>query len=427
MTHRRILEPGSPPALIAAAIERHAMAAPGVRIGVAVSGGADSVCLLNSLALLAGSHGWRLTVLHLHHGLRGADADADAAFVELMARNLRLPCVVEVNPIAAGPDWENRARCERLDFFQRQMREMPLDRIATGHTLDDQAETVLLRILRGASPESLSGILPVTQAGLIRPMLEVTHQSACKWLREQGIEWREDLTNASKDYTRNWLRHDILPAVEARYPSARATLARHAAAAQHDSEFWAVAVRNAADVFVAGPDSSIAGVQPLAAIPSALRRRVLRWALSRYSNTMIDFVHVEAVDHLVTTGRGSGRVRIGRVEARLSMGMLRIGPPPAPPAIKIQTVSGPGEYEMPWRGTRLKISRFDGKQAALRAWKPGDHASWTTTPKRLKELFQMARIPAWQRAGWPVLESEGLIVWAGDLGGCAGIEADEEA
>ncbi len=427
MTHRRILEPGSPPALIAAAIERHAMAAPGVRIGVAVSGGADSVCLLNSLALLAGSHGWRLTVLHLHHGLRGADADADAAFVELMARNLRLPCVVEVNPIAAGPDWENRARCERLDFFQRQMRELALDRIATGHTLDDQAETVLMRILRGASPESLSGILPVTHTGLIRPMLEVTHQSACKWLREKGIEWREDSTNVSRDYARNWLRHDILPAVEARYPSARATLARHAAAAHHDSEFWAVAVRNAADVFVAGPDSLIAGVQQLAAIPSALRRRVLRWALSRYSSTMIDFVHVEAVDHLVTTGRGSGRVRIGRVEARLSMGMLRIGPPPAPPAIEIRTVSGPGEYEIPWRGTRLKISRFEGKQAALRAWKPGDHASWTTTPKRLKELFQMARIPAWQRAGWPVLESEGLIVWAGDLGGCDGIEADEEA
>ena len=134
------IEPGSPPALIGAAIRRHAMARDGARLGVAVSGGADSVCLLESLAMLAPERGWRLTVLHLNHGVRGEEADTDTAWVEQLAARLGLPCHSERRRIEPGADWENRARQARLKFFREQMKSASLDRVATGHTLDDQAE-----------------------------------------------------------------------------------------------------------------------------------------------------------------------------------------------------------------------------------------------------------------------------------------------
>ena len=426
MPNDPIHETGSPPALIAAAMARHGMAGPGTRLGVAVSGGADSVCLLVSLALLAPGRGWHLTVLHMNHGLRGVDADADAAFVKSVAQRLDLPSVIEARPVEPGSNWENRARRARLDFFAHQMRALPLDRIATGHTLDDQAETVLMRILRGAAPESLSGIRPVTPDGLIRPMLDVAHQAACEWLREQGIGWREDLTNSNSDYRRNWIRHEVLPLIERRYPAARSTLARHAAAAGDDARFWAVAASEASAVFEQRPDSMVASVEPLAALPAALRRRVLRAALSHWSSSMVDSSHVEAVDGLITPGRRAGRVALSEVEARLSMGLLRIGPPVKTPEVEPQVVSGPGVYWMPWRGGRLRIARFELGTGVLRAWRPGDHAAWTASPRRLKEIFQRARVAGWQRAGWPVIDSGGLIVWAGRLGSIAGIEAEEE-
>jgi len=167
------------------------MIGPGARLGVAVSGGADSVCLLIALTELAGQNGWELRALHMNHGLRGAESDADAAFVASIAANLGLPCSVETRMIKPGPDWENRARQARLDFFAAQIQLHSLARVATGHTLDDQAETVLLRLLRGSSPESLRAILPVTSEGLIRPMLAVTHEQAELWLTRQGIDWRE--------------------------------------------------------------------------------------------------------------------------------------------------------------------------------------------------------------------------------------------
>jgi tRNA(Ile)-lysidine synthase len=226
---------------------------------------------------------------------------------------------------------------------------------------------------------------------------------------------------------RNWLRHDVVPLIETRYPAARSTLARHASVARDDGQFWADAVREASAVFSEQPYSLVAPVDGLAALPAALRRRVLRAALSRYTDSMIDSWHVEAVDGLAGRRRGAGRVGLGDVEAWLSMGFLRIGPPMKPPAVEPQIVTGPGEYELPWRGTRLRITKLDPGQAQLRAWAPGDRAAWTATPRRLKEIFQRARLPAWDRAGWPVLESGGLIVWAGRVGCCTGIEAEERS
>ncbi len=419
-------EPGSPPALIAAAIARHAMIGPGARLGVAVSGGADSVCLLVALAGLAGQSGWELRALHLNHGLRGADSDADAAFVAALAARLGLPCNVETRVIEPGPNWENRARHARLDFFTGQMQLHSLARVATGHTLDDQAETVLLRLVRGAAPESLRAILPVTSGGLIRPMLAVTHAQAGEWLTRQGIGWREDSSNLHTRYSRNWLRREILPAVETRFPAARRTLARHAAIALDDAEFWAAAVREAVtDVFEQRLDSLVTTVDALAVLPAALRRRVLRFALASTTAVMTGTAQLEAVMGLLDGSRRSGRVRLAEVEVWLSMGQVRIGGPRMKPVVDPQQIHAAGIYMLPWRGTSLRVHRLDQPPATLRAWQPGDRAGWTCSPRLIKELFQQARIPAWERAGWPVLECGGLVIWAGDLGSNSNVAAEE--
>jgi tRNA(Ile)-lysidine synthase len=422
------LEPGFPPALIAAAVSRHAMIGQGARLGVAVSGGADSVCLLVALAGLARQFEWDLTALHLNHGLRGDDADSDAAFVAGLADRLGLGCHIQTIVIESGPDWENRARRARLEFFSDQMKALPLDRVATGHTLDDQAETVLLRLLRGAAPESLCGILPVTQDGLIRPMLDVTHDAAREWLTRQGIAWREDASNQQTHYTRNWLRREILPAIETRFPAARATLARHASVALDDREFFGGATAGAVmRIFEPRPDAFVAKVQSLAELPASLRGRVVRYGLARWTRTMVDTSHVEAVVDLAMGGRHSGRVRLAEVEAWLSMGMMRIGRPLAMPAVQPVEVSKEGIYPILWRGTRLHVDALGPRPATLRAWLPGDRAGWTSPSKRMKDIFQSARIPVWERASWPVLEAGGLIVWAGKLGAAGGVAAEEQA
>lgn len=420
------IEPGSPPALIAAALGRHGLAAEGARLGVAVSGGADSVCLLVSLARLAPARGWSLTVLHLNHMLRGEEADADQAWVEALSARLGLTCCCSRQRIEPGADWENRARKARLRFFGEQMARQGLDRVATGHTLEDQAETVLLRLLRGAGPEGLSGILPVTGEGVIRPMLSVTHEQARSWLTSQGIGWREDASNQHLHHTRNWLRHEVMPVLAARFPAANEALARHAAAALDDRRFWTSAAERAVKtVFERRGDALVARVEAVAGMESPLRRRTVRLALSGFADRMVDAAQLERAMGLIDGARRAGRVRMAGVEAWVSMGMVRIGRPVVIPAIEPVRIGGPGEYSMAWRGSSLRIERLEVEAATLRGWKPGDRAGWRHPERSLKEEFQRLRIQAWERAGWPVVEADGRVIWAGKLGAAEGVEAVE--
>ena len=188
------------------------MLGPGMRVGVAVSGGADSVCLLYVLVELRARWDLRLSVLHLNHNLRGEESRADAEFVRELAARLGLAAVLSEADIAATVDnLEQAARDARLAFFRETMRTGPLDRVALGHTRSDQAETVLYRFLRGAGTAGLAGIRPVTVDGLIRPLLEVDRAEVERFLRERAIPWRDDSTNASRVFARNRIRHELLP------------------------------------------------------------------------------------------------------------------------------------------------------------------------------------------------------------------------
>ncbi len=227
--------PGSLAGAIRRTIERYRMLEPGQRVGVAVSGGADSVCLLYALLELGGLE---LSVLHVDHGLRGEESRGDAAFVRELAAGLGLPfCLREID-LPAG-NLEQEARKARLSFFREHLAQGHADRVALGHTRRDQAETVLFRILRGAGTAGLAGIRPVTAGGLVRPLIDVERAEVEEFLRGRGIAWREDSTNAAPDFARNRIRHRLLPQLAADWnPGIVETLARTAEFAQAEEAYW---------------------------------------------------------------------------------------------------------------------------------------------------------------------------------------------
>lgn len=230
---------------IAPALDRSSLRA-GMRVAVAVSAGADSVGLLRALAGCAGEIGLVLSVAHVHHGIRGAEADGDEEFVAALAQQLGLPFRVHRvdAPGAAAAEkqsLEEAARHLRYGWFREILAQGLADAVATAHTLDDQAETVLHRLLRGAWTEGLSGIHPALQCpgGLIvRPFLDVRRAEIVAWLQSIGQPWREDASNQDPAYTRNRIRHELLPQLAGFNPRVAEQMSRLAAIARDEESWW---------------------------------------------------------------------------------------------------------------------------------------------------------------------------------------------
>jgi tRNA(Ile)-lysidine synthase len=221
-------------------IARHDMFAPGQRVGVAVSSGADSVCLLYLLHELAPKWGLHLSVIHIDHGIRSLASQSDAEFVRALATQFALPFYFRrVDAPASDDNLEQAARRLRQRFYSDLREKGAVDRIATGHTRSDQAETVLYRFLRGSGLAGLAGVRPVRSDGIVRPLLDCTRLEIRAWLEERQIEWREDVTNLDLTYTRNRIRHELLPQLRLEYnPNLDETLANMAELAREEEAYW---------------------------------------------------------------------------------------------------------------------------------------------------------------------------------------------
>jgi tRNA(Ile)-lysidine synthase len=256
---------------------------PGDGIAVAVSGGADSLAALHALRTLAGPRGWRLAVVTVDHGLR-PDSAADAAFVAAHAGALGLPAqvrTVDLAELAAHADQgpEGAARAVRYAALDAAAGELGCAWVATGHTLDDQAETLLLALLRGAGPDGLAG-MAVVNGRVLRPLLGVTRAQTHACCAALGLAWREDETNADERLLRNAVRRRVLPLLEELRPGAAGTLARTAELARAERE-WAEAVAaETLDALSAAPAGGGVRVKAaeLAALPPGLGRRLVRAA-----------------------------------------------------------------------------------------------------------------------------------------------------
>lgn len=224
-------------------IGRHFMIRPGDRIGVGVSGGADSVALLHLLAELRAKLGVHIFVLHFHHQLRGIEADEDECFVRNLAAEFHfefVPGRADVAGEARRNGWnlEDAARRLRYQFFAAVAAAQGLNRVAVAHTADDQAETVLAHLLRGTGPAGLAGIYPV--AGIvIRPLLDIGREELREYLRNLHRNWREDSTNQDTSRMRSRIRHQLLPMLRRDFePLSVTRLARLASLAREEETFW---------------------------------------------------------------------------------------------------------------------------------------------------------------------------------------------
>lgn len=387
---------------VAGNLKRYHMLPDGARVGVAVSGGADSVCLLDVLAALAPAHGWTLTVLHLDHGWRGEQSAEDARFVAQLAERYGFPCIAGqaadyAAAIPAGSsNLEQAGREARRAFFAAQRAALALDRIATGHTLDDQAETVLFRVLRGTGPGGLAGILPVTAEGIVRPLLTVGRPEVSAWLASRGLAWREDPTNADTRFRRNALRAVLPELCRLVNPAARAALARLADVAYEEERYWAGQVEACGAVVYDPAEedvrSAIVDVEKLQAVPAALARRVLRRALEHVRGGLnaLEHHHIESVLALAREPRGEGRRTLPGALVERSFTWLRIAA--APTEALMETPAGEG--------------------AVLRGWRPGDQFNG----RPFRDYLQRKKVPRWRRKRWPVLARGNTVLWAAGPG-----------
>ena len=272
---------------------------PGGRILCAVSGGRDSMCLLHYLWQLGERESFTVAAVHMNHGQRDT-AQRDAFFVQNFCRERRIPCVTErVSVPELAKEWgvgiEEAGRRARYEVFGRAARLTGSDRIATAHHAGDQAETVLLHLLRGTGPEGLAGIPPV-RGNIIRPLLETTRREIEAYLAENGISHIEDETNQDTTMARNRLRLEIMPLLEELYPAAQESICRTARILRREEDCWQAQV-NA----VLPQSGTCVRAEALLALPYALRLRALRTLTGRLAVGRKDFaaVHYEAMEALL--------------------------------------------------------------------------------------------------------------------------------
>lgn len=412
---------------------------PGCSAVVAASGGPDSTALLYSLNALAAGQGWHLAVAHLDHALRPDSAD-DAAFVRRQTASLGLTFTsarVDVRslPAAAGRSLEEAGRLARRSFLKRAAKACGADAVALGHTVDDQAETVLLNLARGAGTLGLAAMPPA--AGVfVRPLLGRSHAEVLAYLGELGVRWREDPTNRDPSFMRNWFRLEVLPMLEARMPGVRASFASLAAAARADEE--ALERRTATLlsrlIINAGDDEIRLAPSFPAALPEALRGRAVRQLYRQLvgSRRGLERRHVEDVLSLRQDGAVClpAGVAARREHDALSLERTRAEPAlrdwSAEVAVPGRTLAAPAGVELiaalerapeNLRGRGLAEVWLEERLAAaplqLRAWREGDRMAPAGLggTKKLQDIFTDAKVPAAERRRWPVVCAGSGILW----------------
>jgi tRNA(Ile)-lysidine synthase len=413
----------------------------GDRVGVAVSGGADSVALLRVLLELRAELGIVLAVAHFNHQLRGDDSEADEAFVANLAREHELEFFagradVRQHALAAKVSLEAAGRELRYEWFGRLAAKQRFDCIATAHTLDDQAETVLMKFLRGAGTRGLAGIYPELfldaqkKIRIVRPLLCTTRDQVEACLGSVGQSWREDESNLDHRFARNRLRQELLPLLEREYnPNLRQVLSDAAELWRAEEEYWQALVEREME---ARTRSQQINLDRFEGLPLALQRRLLR-RFAEGEGIALDFEHVELLLHCALGKLPKADLPGGWVALRRDEGLdLRV-PEPEAACIGYQyAVPVPGEVRIVEVGLTVRAmivrERFAaesgetdnllsadllGPELTVRNWRPGDRfrPAHTGSQEKLKRLFAEKRIPAEQRPSWPVALCGEQIVW----------------
>ncbi|MEE4607744.1 MAG: tRNA lysidine(34) synthetase TilS [Desulfobacteraceae bacterium] len=433
-------------------LTRHRLVVRGDRILVAVSGGPDSVALLVALHRLAHAHGIALSVAHLHHGLRGPSADADACRVKDLATRLGLP-LAERRVAAAAEARHRRVSLEtagrhlRYAFFQEAATVHRCGKIALGHQRNDNAELVLMNLIRGAGPLGLAAMPPIRGGRFIRPLLAIGREQILSFLKAAGVDYGEDETNRHLDHRRNWIRHVLLPLVAEQANPAIVDALHRTAAISGDEEAWLAQV--AADLYqsvlVQETDDQVTlDSGALVRLALAARRRVLRHAMGRLCGDLhrITMAHVEAALALVAE---KGRSRCLHLPRRLRLsaagGQLDIRRLAVPlrqaqaPAAWRHDLTCPGRIAIPELDLQAEAAVHFGPTSGgivdaghwsaffdinavsfpliIRSAAPGDRFRPLGAGGRQKvaKFFIDHKVPRPLRPAFPIVESAGRIIW----------------
>lgn len=426
------------------ALRQYSLFTQGDRIAVGVSGGADSVALLRFLAVLREEYRWELIVCHIHHGLRGAEADRDEQFVRELAGQLGLPYAVRHIDAAALAlenhlSVEEAGRDARYAFFAETAGEG--GRIATAHTLDDTIETVLMNLIRGTGLHGLCGI-PRIRGNIVRPLLDVTRAEVEEYLALLGQPYCTDSTNLSDDYTRNRVRHDILPRLRELNPNFTGAMARMLPQLAAQWGLTEQLAESAAQQLQGAAAGGTLDRQGLLALPEPVCDRLLLRLLEQHGLPRSAAVLARMKETLRSGGKLDIAERAWYLIAEGSWALLSYQPPGGIPPILVPFPLPQKVVILPFgRQKRIKLTlcnKIVAKQSekfnisllknvvdcdkiignsVLRTRRPGDRIRTAKTgkPLPLGEAWAAAGIPASLRPALAVLADDNGVLWAEGL------------
>jgi tRNA(Ile)-lysidine synthase len=436
-------------------IKAHDLLIPGDRIVVAVSGGPDSVALLACLVALSARWNFELSIGHVNHGLRGTESDDDVAFVEQMGDHFGVP--VSIRKVSLKKQDAKRTK-QSFQAYAREVRYQALEdilqdrgatKIATGHTADDQAETVLMWMLRGSGTGGLSGIPPKRGARIVRPILDVPRSEIVAYLHERQLAYRMDSSNSQPVYLRNRIRRDLMPQLKGYAPGIVNVLSRQAEMIREDHVYLEQIAAEAFQKMRVTQDEREIHLDrtALLALPLALRRRVVRHGFHQMNeNTQGPrFDIIQGLLDCLECGQSGWRMHINTVDVgqeydRLIFSKRETSAPNElshflPREIGVDL---PGEVIWPLTGQHLKVSVKDVTWIArrqsplemhldadtfthdlrIRSWRPGDvfyPKGMGGRQKKLQDFFSDIKLPRSQRKKVPLLVSREGILWVGGL------------
>jgi tRNA(Ile)-lysidine synthase len=426
-------------------IARHRMVPPGGRVVLAVSGGPDSVALCHLFSRLRSDLAVEPVVAHVHHGLRGREADEDALFVTALGHSLDLPVVVRHLDVRGwqrdhGGSLQMVARTLRYRCLREVMVEENAGRLALGHTADDQAEEILLRLFRGAGPRGLRGMPAVNGNGMIRPLLGCHRLEIVEYLGEHGLACRQDSSNSKPWCQRNRLRLEVLPLLRRCFNSSLdSALLRTAAIFQEEEDFWESLVETWIERHARrdqGPGISFPANLLLEAHP-ALQRRVLRRGLEMVCGhlTGFGFHHVDLILGLCRSQGANREIRLPNLAvAEKSYGLLGIRPLGPRLPLLPHEISGPASCYLPELDHTLLLEDAEAREPIrfgrdpshavidrdtvsfpllLRFGRPGDRFRplGLGGSKKLKDFFMDVKVSRSRRRLTPVLCDRDRIIW----------------
>jgi tRNA(Ile)-lysidine synthase len=430
-----------------AQMRRERFVRPGEQIAAAVSGGPDSVLMLDFLAQMANDLGFQLAVVHFNHRLRGVESDEDEAFVRDLSAHYAVPFFRGEAKVAEEArrrrrNLEATARELRYRLFLGLIRQEKADKVATAHTLDDQAETVLLHILRGTGTKGLGGIHARLQNKIIRPFLNLSRSEIEAEIANRNLPFRVDSSNQDTRFRRNKVRQELLPMLERDYnPELKRLLSELATRARDDDVYLELQARERASAWRLREETvEKISRRALTSMPPGLARRVLRQMIQGFGSGLngVTHRHIEALYRFATESQSGKELLLPhKLAARTDFECLTLSPaarnekasgfvynievPCTISATEIgQTISfkivgteeavrGYNDFEWP-RIDPLKVPA----RLVFRNWCQGDRYCplGFQKPVKLKELFRRLRVPVVERALWPVLDSEKGVVCA---------------